>query len=90
MGEEPVLHPETPGTRAHAPGGAEGAAADVKRRKGTTAGDELALVELEEGPVMPTNIVGCPLEEVRVGMPVEVVLENLTPDIVVPRFRPRA
>lgn len=48
-----------------------------------------ALVELEEGPVMPTNIVGCEPEEVTIGMPVEVVLENLTPDIVVPRFRPR-
>ena len=47
-----------------------------------------ALVELDEGPVMPTNIVGCPHEDVRIGMPVEVVLEDLTPDIVVPRFRP--
>ena len=47
-----------------------------------------ALVELEEGPVMPTNIVGCPLEQVKIGMKVEVALEDLTPEIVVPRFRP--
>lgn len=31
-----------------------------------------ALVELAEGVRMPSNLIGCPLDEVRVGMPVEL------------------
>ncbi len=49
----------------------------------------VALVDLEEGVRMMSNIVEADPEEVRVGMPVEVVFEAVTPEISLPRFRPR-
>jgi uncharacterized OB-fold protein len=48
----------------------------------------VAIVELEEGVRMPTNIVGCPLDEIHIDMPVEVVFEKID-DLTVPRFAPR-
>jgi uncharacterized OB-fold protein len=48
-----------------------------------------AVVDLDEGPRVLTNIVACDPADLRVGMPVEVVFEALTPDITVARFRPR-
>ena len=50
----------------------------------------VALVTLEEGPRMATNIVGCPPEAVTAGMPVEVVFEEVTAEIALPHFRPAA
>jgi hypothetical protein len=47
-------------------------------------------VELEEGPRMLTNVVGCPPAELTVGMPVEVVFEDRTPEVTLPKFRRRA
>jgi uncharacterized OB-fold protein len=35
-----------------------------------------------------SNIVGCPWEDVRVGMPVRVFFEDVAADISVPKFRP--
>ncbi len=48
----------------------------------------LAIVELVEGVRLMTNIVCCAPEAVRIGMPVEVVFEDVTPDITLPKFRP--
>ena len=48
----------------------------------------LAIVELAEGVRLMTNVVGCPLEEVRIGLPVEVVFEAVTPEVTLPKFRP--
>lgn len=48
----------------------------------------VAYVELEEGPLFLTNIVGCRNEEIRVGMPVEVVFEDVTEEVTLPKFRP--
>ncbi|HKV55625.1 MAG TPA: Zn-ribbon domain-containing OB-fold protein [Candidatus Binataceae bacterium] len=48
----------------------------------------VALVTLEEGPQMMTNIIGCAPEEVRIGMPLEVTFEEWTETISVPKFRP--
>ena len=48
----------------------------------------IAIVELEEGVRMTTNIVGCPPEEVRIGMPVEAVFDDVTDDVSLIRFRP--
>ena len=50
----------------------------------------VALVELEEGVRMPTNIVGCAPEAIRPGMPVEVVFDDVSAEITLPRFRPQA
>jgi hypothetical protein len=48
----------------------------------------VALVDLAEGCRMISNIVGASPEAVRVGMPVEVVFEEITPEISLPKFRP--
>ena len=48
----------------------------------------LAYVELEEGPRLLTNVVGCEPDAVRVGMPVVVDFGEVHDEIAVPRFRP--
>ncbi len=49
----------------------------------------VALVQLEEGPRMYSNVVGTPNDQVRVGDALEVVFDPVTPDITIPRFRLR-
>ncbi len=46
----------------------------------------IAVVELDEGPRMPANIIGIENDEIAVGMPVEVVWER-EGEAPVPRFR---
>jgi uncharacterized protein len=48
----------------------------------------VALITLDEGPQMMSNIVGCAPESVRIGMPVEVVFEDWTEEVSVAKFRP--
>ncbi len=48
----------------------------------------LAIVELDEGVRLTTNIVVGAVDAVRIGMPVEVVFEDVTPEITLPKFRP--
>jgi uncharacterized OB-fold protein len=48
----------------------------------------LAYVELEEGVRMLTNIIDCDLANLRIGMPVEVVFEDVTPEMTLPKFKP--
>jgi uncharacterized OB-fold protein len=50
----------------------------------------LATVELVEQPglMFLTQIVDCPEDELEAGMPVEVVFEELSPELTVPFFRP--
>ena len=50
----------------------------------------LAYVKLDEGLLVLTNVVECPVDRVRIGMPVEVVFEDVNDEIAIPRFRPRA
>ena len=45
-----------------------------------------AVVELEEGPRMVTNLLEVPVERVRIGLPVEVAFEDVTDDITLPQF----
>src|SRR5207302_9064427 len=49
-----------------------------------------AVVELEEGPRVMTNIEGVPHEELRVGMPVVVDFKPLTDEITIAIFRAAA
>jgi uncharacterized OB-fold protein len=35
-----------------------------------------ALIELDEGPMFGTNIVGCRPEDIRIGQPVEITFED--------------
>ena len=50
----------------------------------------IAVVELEEGPRMMTNIVGCEQtpEALELDMSVEVVFERCNDDIALPLFTP--
>ena len=48
-----------------------------------------AIVELEEGPRLVTNIVDCPNEELRVDMPVEAVYDDVSEETTLVRFRPQ-
>ena len=47
----------------------------------------LAIVELDEGPRMTTNIVADP-KEVRVEMPVVAYFDDVTPDHTLVKFKP--
>lgn len=35
-----------------------------------------------------SNVIGCPWEVVQVGMPVQAVFEDVTPEVTLPKFRP--
>ena len=50
----------------------------------------IGIVELDEGPRLMTNIVGIDPDPqlVRCDMPVEVVFDDITEEIALPRFRP--
>ena len=47
----------------------------------------VAVIKLEEGVQMLSNIVDCDPEEVACDMPVEVTFEKLSDDITLPKFR---
>jgi uncharacterized OB-fold protein len=50
----------------------------------------VAIVELEDAAVrLFSNVVGIDPEKVRIGMPVEVVWDDVAPGVALPRFRPR-
>ena len=46
-----------------------------------------AIVELDEGARMLTNIIGCPSTDVRCDMPVELVWEDISEEFSLPKFR---
>jgi uncharacterized protein len=48
----------------------------------------LAYVELEEGPRLLTNVVGCPPDAVRIGLPVVAEFRADADGLAVPVFRP--
>jgi len=50
----------------------------------------IAIVELDEGPRMMTNVVGCPQtpEALRLDMPLEVTFETVSDEVALPLFRP--
>ena len=48
----------------------------------------VALVELDEGPRMISNIVGIPPQDVRCDMPVTVVFDDVAEGVTVPKFKP--
>jgi len=48
----------------------------------------VAIIELEEGIRMMSNIVECPPEKVKCDMEVEVVFKDVTEKITLPNFRP--
>jgi uncharacterized OB-fold protein len=48
----------------------------------------VAIVELDEGPRLHTSVVGCPHDQIHIGMRVEVVFDKITDEVTLPRFRP--
>jgi uncharacterized OB-fold protein len=50
----------------------------------------VAYVELEEGPRLMTNLVEYDPASIRCDMPVEVVFDDVTPEVTLPKFRPVA
>jgi len=48
----------------------------------------VAVIRLEEGVQMLSNVIGCDLSQLHCDMPVEVVFERLTDEFVLPKFRP--
>ena len=50
----------------------------------------VVVVELDEGARLVSNLVGCAPAEIVAGMPVEVVFDDVTPEVTLPKFRPRA
>ena len=46
----------------------------------------VAIIELDEGARMMTNIVGCPPDSVKIGQRVSVVFEDVTDEISLPKF----
>jgi uncharacterized OB-fold protein len=48
----------------------------------------VAIVELEEGWHMLTNVVGCDPADVRVGLPVRVAFRRMSDEITLPMFVP--
>lgn len=48
----------------------------------------VAYVALEEGPAMMTNIIGCDVDAIRIGMAVQVVFHAAGNGTLVPMFKP--
>ena len=49
----------------------------------------VAIVDLDEGPRMMTNVVDCEFDALEVGMPLEVLFQETSEDVTIPVFRPR-
>lgn len=48
----------------------------------------IALITLEEGPRLMSNVIGCDVESVKCGLAVEVVFERWSDKITMPKFLP--
>jgi len=48
----------------------------------------IALVDLIEGVRMMTNIIDCEPENIKIGMPVEVIFTDIGENIILPKFKP--
>jgi uncharacterized protein len=48
----------------------------------------VVLIKLDEGPKMLSNLVDISPEEIRIGMRVEVVFEDLNDQVTLPKFKP--
>ncbi len=48
----------------------------------------VALIELDEGVKMMSNVVECDVNDVKMGMEVEVVFDDVTDEVTLPKFRP--
>ncbi len=47
-----------------------------------------AVIQLDEGPRLVSNVVDCPIEDVTVDMPVTATFDDVTPEVTLVKFRP--
>lgn len=47
----------------------------------------VAMIDLDEGVRMISNVIDVPNDELRIGQPVEVVFERISAEFALPRFR---
>jgi uncharacterized protein len=47
-----------------------------------------ALIDLKEGPRMVSTIVGCDFKDIKNGMQLEVVFDDVSPEYRLPKWRP--
>jgi uncharacterized OB-fold protein len=48
----------------------------------------VALVRLDEGPILISNIVNTPKEDIHIGMKVKVAFDEVTDEATLPKFEP--
>lgn len=44
-------------------------------------------VELEEGPILTSNVIDVPPDEIEIGLPVQVVFERINDEVTLPYFK---
>ncbi|MGE3148405.1 MAG: Zn-ribbon domain-containing OB-fold protein [Pseudorhodoplanes sp.] len=49
----------------------------------------VSIIALEEGPHMVSNVIGSPVDQVRIGCKVEVVYDDVTDKVTLPKFKLR-
>ena len=47
-----------------------------------------AVVQLDEGPRMVSNVVQCDIDAVRIDMPLEAIFDDVTPEWTLVKFKP--
>lgn len=47
----------------------------------------VSIVRLEEGPLMLSNVVGVENDDLEIGLPLEVVFEDVADQVAVPKFK---
>ena len=48
----------------------------------------VAIIELDEGARMLSNVIGIPVQDVECDMPVKVVFDDVTEELTLPKFSP--
>ena len=48
----------------------------------------VAVIKLTECPFMLSNVIDCKNEDLKIGMPVEVVFDDIIEEYALPKFRP--
>jgi uncharacterized OB-fold protein len=49
-----------------------------------------AWVDLDDGPRFCSNVIGCPIDRVKIDMAVETVFEDSGDGVTLPKFKPAA
>ena len=47
-----------------------------------------AIIQLNEGPRMPSNLIGCDIEDAQIDMAVEAVFDDASEDYTLVKFKP--